>query len=75
MLLDDADTNSIKPTKLDIERINSMQIGDKIDGELGNWSLLRYKNDFVLLLKNSVKYKDFIEFKDSKKLINFLESK
>ena len=33
MLLDDADTNSIKPTEFDISRLKNLEIGEDFVGE------------------------------------------
>ena len=74
MLLDDADTNSIKPTKLDISKINSIEIGDYFDGELDNWRVLKYKDSWVCLLYNHHTKKEYSEFKSKEELIEFLNN-
>lgn len=71
-MLEDADTNSIKPTDLDLNRIKSLEIGGYFDGELNNWRIIKYDNEYILILFNNVKYKDFQEFSTLEKLLEFL---
>lgn len=72
MSLEDADTNSIKPTYLDLNRLEHLEVGGYFDGELNNWRIIKYDNEYVLLLFNNVKYKDFQEFSNLEKLLEFL---
>ena len=67
------DTNSLRPTSFDVARIDSLSIGESVDGELGNWTVLRYKDSYVLMTQNSPKIINK-EFKTQKELIRFLEN-
>ncbi len=69
---EDADSNSIYPTDFDIARILDMETGQKVSGELGNWDVYRYKNDYTLFLLNHKKF-SMLEFKTSTELIKFLK--
>ncbi len=66
-------TESIYPTEFDTLRLKEMNSGDKVDGENGNFSVLKYPNEYVLLLYNSKKYNSYQEFSDIGKLITFLK--
>lgn len=70
---EEVDSNSLFPTFLDVERIKCMEEGDKLDGELGNWSVLRYKNNYTLLLNNHPRLEPVIDFDDKESLIRFLQ--
>ena len=72
MLLDDADTNSIKPTQFDLDRLSNLEVGEDFVGEKQNFKILRYKNDYVIILYNHTKKKDFIEVKDIEGVIKYL---
>lgn len=72
MLLDDADTNSIIPSQFDMERISEIEIGEKIDLENGNASILRYKDSWVVLLNNHPKFNSYNEFKTKQEMLDFL---
>ena len=74
MLLDDADSNSIKPTKFDLENLNSLNIGDLLDGEKQNFRILRYKDSYVCILSNHYDKKEYSEFKNKEELIKFLNN-
>ena len=71
MLLDDADTNSIKPTKFDLEKLDSLNIGDLFDGEKQNFRILRYKDSYVCILSNHYTKQEYSEFKNKEELIEF----
>jgi len=70
---DQEDTNSIKPTYFDEIRIEDMSVGDSVEGETGNWKIMRYKQCYVLSLFNHSTYKNLLEFKNSSSLLNFLK--
>jgi len=73
MLMEDqSGSNSIKPTKLDIERIEALKLGGELTGELANWKVLCYRNDYTLILFNHHTEKDFQEFATKEELIKFL---
>jgi hypothetical protein len=73
MLMEDqSGSNSIKLTKLDSARLNNLEIGSDFVGELQNFKILRYKNDYVLILFNHHTKKDFQEFMTKEELIKFL---
>ena len=66
MFVDDAydDTNSIQPTLLDEARMEDLEIGQKCEGECGNFAVLRYNNRFVLLLNNHPTKNNYQEFEN-----------
>lgn len=72
--LDSDDTNKIKPTAFDKQRLMSMDIGQKIMGEYGNWQVIKYKNSYNLFLLNHSKAAQFGEFFTLGELIKFLEN-
>lgn len=70
---DETSSESLYPTDFDISRLSVIEIGNTVDGELGNWSVIRYKNEYVLLLHNSKKYSNFMEMKNLETLLYFLK--
>lgn len=67
--------NSLKPTQLDLDKINSLNIGESMISENRNFKIMRYKDEYVLLLFNSYNYKDFSEWGGAdglNRLIKFL---
>ncbi len=72
MLQDKPDNNFFKVTTLDIEKLKSLEIGNLMDAESGQWRALRYKNEYVLILyiaQNN--FKDGL--KDINELVNYLK--
>ena len=69
------DTNSIRPTFLDVERIEVMVFGDKISAENGNWEVIKYSSGYTLLLQNHVRENSYLEFKNLNDLLEFLRTK
>lgn len=69
---DEDDTNSVKPTQFDIERIKSLEIGDSMAGEIGNFRVLRYVSSYTILLLNHPK-KEIEEQKDWQSVVRFLQ--
>lgn len=70
---DQEDTNSIVPTDFDLARIDALSIGEKCEGECGNFSVLKYKEKYVLLLNNHPTKNNYQEFKNLDDLIMFLK--
>lgn len=70
---DEDDTNSIKPTDFDVLRLEAMDVGDKLDGELGNWRVFRYKSGYHLFLLNSLDSKEFEKFQSLDDLVSYLK--
>ena len=66
---EDENSKSLKPTTFDIARLEDLEIGQKVEGEIGNWQVFRYKNDYTLIC-NKIKTPRI--FKKLKDLINFL---
>ena len=66
------DTNSIKPTKFDIERLLAMRVGETVNHEVQNWRILRYSDSYILILENSSTESSFKEFFSLSELIEFL---
>ncbi len=70
---DEADTNSSKVTPFDYERLIDLESGMKMDGELGNWSVIKYSdNSYVVLLHNDYNKRPFSEFTSIKDVVDFL---
>jgi hypothetical protein len=65
--------DSIYPSKFDEIRLIEASDGESIDSENGNWSVLIYKDSAILLLKNHKKHPDYMEFKNTREIINFLK--
>lgn len=64
-------SDSLKPTLLDLARIDSLEIGESLTGELDSWRLVRYKSEYCLFLLN--KYKSpMVTFVAKDLLITFL---
>jgi len=74
MLTDDAGTNSTYPTKFDVQRINELGVGDYMDGEKGNFRVLKYKESYVVLLFNSPSKNEYSEFSTLKQVFAFLKT-
>lgn len=75
MFAADEDSNeSINPSKLDIARIESLEIGEKMEQEVGNFSIIRYDKSYVLLLSNpNIRGNHgYFEFTSLERLIQFL---
>jgi len=70
---DEDDTNNIKPTDFDKQRIKDMEIGAVVEGELGNWKVMKYKKEYTVLFYNNPKYQ-MMDFKSYSDLIMFLEN-
>lgn len=66
-------TDSIHPSNFDELRIAGMDIGERIDSENGNFSVLRYKNDYTLIINIRTKNKNYLEFDNHKDLIEYLK--
>lgn len=71
---DQSDNNSIKPTHFDLARLNALEVGGTVDGELGNWRALRYKDSYILMLFNSPDKKEYSEFIDLESMVVFMIS-
>ena len=71
--VDEDGTNSIKPTDFDKARLESMNIGETIEGELCNWKVIRYLNDYTLILYDHPKAKDVLDFDLLEELVEFLD--
>lgn len=69
---DEDNSNSCVPTSFDEERIKELQIGETVDGELGNWKVSRNKkNTYIVLLTDG--YQVF-EFREPDEIFDFLKS-
>lgn len=66
-------TESLYPTPFDEARIESLDIGDEMSAENGNFSVIRYKNDYSLIINNNIKKKSLWEFENYRDLIIFLK--
>lgn len=72
---EEGDTNSTRVTAFDYERLIDLEVGARLDGELGNYSILRYKYDnFVVLLHNSYNKPSYSEFTNMREIVDFLNS-
>jgi len=69
---DQDDTNSIIPSQFDCERINDMSVGDKVELENGNASIIKYRDSWVVLLQNNPKFGNYQEFKTKNDMMEFL---
>jgi hypothetical protein len=67
-------SNSIKPTQLDLVKLNNLKCGEFWDGELQNWRVLAYKNSFIVVLFNHVIKEEFSEFETIEEIIDFLNN-
>lgn len=72
---DQQDSDSLYPSDFDITRLECMSIGDRIDGELGNWTVFRYKNDYLLFINICKVRKSDWEFDKVEDLIKFLKKR
>ena len=43
--------HTLKPTDFDIIRLESMDIGERLEAESGNWVVLRYEKEYILSSK------------------------
>lgn len=65
-MMDSEDDNSLTFTDFDRNRIDSMGVNDTVVGECGQWSVFRYKEDYMVVLhgkKNAIaeiKRKDIV---------------
>ena len=65
--------DSINPTEFDKSRIKEMNVGDRLDGECGTFSIFKYKNDYTLAINlEKFKYK-MIDFDTVEEMIEFME--
>ena len=71
---EESDSESLRPTVFDLARIDEMSNGETINGELGNWKLMAYSTEYVLLLHNNKKYGSFQEFDTKRDVIEFLNT-
>lgn len=71
--IDEDDTNSLVPTPFDLQRLEAMAIGDTLEGELGNWKVMKYEREYLVLLNN--RRNPFIELPNLKEVIVFLNKK
>ncbi|MEK6880268.1 MAG: hypothetical protein AABY22_11695 [Nanoarchaeota archaeon] len=69
---DEDDTNSTKLTDFDLARLEDLDVGESFEGEYGNFKILRYKNSYVVFLKNCFRRKDFNELATKEQVIEFL---
>lgn len=46
---DEKEPNSLEATQFDLLRIDDLEIGQKLDSETGTFSVVRYKNEWLLL--------------------------
>lgn len=59
----------LKPTDFDIIRLESMELGDRLEAESGNWVVLKYEKEYVL---SSHMIKKLLSFRTLEDLIKFL---
>lgn len=71
---DEENNDSIKPTKFDLEKLDCLQVGDYFDGETGGFRILRYKDDYNVMLFNSTTKKEFTTHLTKESIINFLNN-
>lgn len=69
---DEDSTESTKLTLFDINRLDELEIGDFFDGEKGNFRILRYKDDYNVMLFNSKTKQEFSTHITKKDVIEFL---
>lgn len=71
------DDNNFNLTYFDECKLESMEIGDKVVGESGNFEVLRYKDEYILFLMHEglIRKKKLMSknFKTLKSLISFLK--
>jgi len=61
------------PTSLDLERMNNLEIGELHTAECGFWRVLKYKDDYVLVLE-SARHSIFKEFKNIPDIVVFVKN-
>lgn len=61
--------HSLKPTDFDIIKLESMDVGERLESESGNWVVLRYEKEYIL---SSRMIKKLISFGKLSDLIKFL---
>lgn len=67
----DSDDERFYVTSFDLSRLKSMDVGDVVVGESQRWRVIKYKNEYVLIVdKNDI----FKEFKLLTDLFEYLES-
>jgi hypothetical protein len=72
---DEDDTNSIKPTGFDRERLTDLLDGEEMAGEYGNYRVLRYKvDDYVVLLSNHPVKSSYKQCGSLQEVVDFLNS-
>ena len=79
MPLDMFDNTNFECTNYDILKIESLDIGEKMEAESGDFMVFKYKDHFVVFLRHDQRIQDIrkemLEFKTEKELIKFLQSK
>lgn len=61
--------HTLKPTDFDIIRLESMDIGERLESESGNWVVLKYEKEYIL---SSHMIKKLVSFGKLNDLIKFL---
>lgn len=72
MAISNFDSDDISPTDLDIERLRIMSVGDVLFGESNRWKVLKYKNDYTLII-NCKRLDDMKDFKTVDEIIAYLK--
>jgi hypothetical protein len=72
-MTDSEDQFDYNPTKLDLARLNEMIPGDTVNAECGFWRVLKYKNDYTLIL-NSKKHNIFKDFNSIQDILIFIKN-
>lgn len=58
-MIDAFDDSRLRFTPLDEIRISDMEIGEKVEGEVGGWQVFRYKREYTLNLIEKCELRDF----------------
>ncbi len=68
---EEEESKSLIPTNFDTCRLEALEIGDKLQGELDNWTVFRYRNSWDVILSNKNK-RPMLSFKTLDNLLAFL---
>jgi hypothetical protein len=78
MPLDIFDNSDFYCSEYDLLRIEDLEIGGKVESESGDFTVFKYKDSYLVFLKNDQRLqkvkKEMLEFKTLKEVIRFLKS-
>ena len=67
---EDSPVTDLKPTDLDLIRLEEAELGERIEGEMGTWTVFKYKDGYTLMVNRLTD--NFKEFKSLKELVFYL---